>query len=373
MAFPKRFRPKICCFPGCGTVFDPVQTTQRYCGLLHRRPCAVKDCENYVEGRTESSMKLLCRSCSRTRGVEEFRKTSIERFGVDHPSKHRAVQKARENTFLSRYGVENPSQIAEAKRKKRDTVLAHYGVENPSQSEAVKLKKKATTLATLGVENPLQDSEVRKKASIALERRLRDSKTKSSRISATNRRWAEIIAKEFGLEVSFERRVQEWSFDLSIVDTDICIEINPTFSHSSLRSYHCGRRGCGTPCERHPNSAIAKDYHRSRALVALEKSIDLIQIYDWDREDSILKLLDHRLRGKPEIIPEDRSYSLDKELNYLIALGPTLELTLEPIHPTWSRTGEISSGVQNDTELIAAGYLPVWTAGSALPINSTIG
>lgn len=54
-------------------------------------------------------------------------------------------------TCLEKYGVENPSQVKEVKDKKKETTLLHYGVEYPWQSEEIKEKISNTVMKKYGV------------------------------------------------------------------------------------------------------------------------------------------------------------------------------------------------------------------------------
>lgn len=58
-------------------------------------------------------------------------------------------------TMLEKYGVENVSQASKIKDKKNQTNIFRYGVTNPFQRDCVKEQSRATMLRKYGVENPI--------------------------------------------------------------------------------------------------------------------------------------------------------------------------------------------------------------------------
>lgn len=121
---------------------------------------------------------------------ERRTRTSLERYGVEHPQQSPEIRAKAKATNLERYGVEYASQSSEIKAKIKATNLERYGVDNPfklpkinDKIKATKQEKygskrktqpvdavdirakiKATMLARYGVENPMQSPEIRAKA-----------------------------------------------------------------------------------------------------------------------------------------------------------------------------------------------------------------
>ena len=110
---------------------------------------------------------------------ETFKKTSLEKWGVDNPAKDKSVidkiKTSRasldeaeillktKKTNLEKWGVENVSQSEQVKIKKRKTTLQNWGVENPFQSSSIKEIIKQTHLNNLGVNHPLKSDIIRTK------------------------------------------------------------------------------------------------------------------------------------------------------------------------------------------------------------------
>ena len=72
---------------------------------------------------------------------ESIRKTSLEKYGVEHFSKSNQVKQKKIDTYLNRYGVDNPSKLENIKERKKETCVKNYGVDNPSKSIEIHSKK----------------------------------------------------------------------------------------------------------------------------------------------------------------------------------------------------------------------------------------
>lgn len=94
---------------------------------------------------------------------EKIRATMIENYGVTHSfniDRTTSRERAKE-TLVKKHGVEYPMQAPCIREKRKKTCLERYGVEAVAQSEAFKQKFRATMLERHGVENPLSDPSVR--------------------------------------------------------------------------------------------------------------------------------------------------------------------------------------------------------------------
>jgi len=99
--------------------------------------------------------------------ILSFKKNSIDKWGVDNPSKSEVVRdkikksksmidydKVNEKvkkTNNERYGVDNVSQIDEIKAKKKITTKHNFGVDNPFESEEIKNIIKKQNMVKYGV------------------------------------------------------------------------------------------------------------------------------------------------------------------------------------------------------------------------------
>lgn len=101
-------------------------------------------------------------------GRAQVKKTLIERYGVDHPSKIEGFWEKSVATFIRKYGVAHPLVLAEFLEKRRVTCLERYGVEYPMQNPQIILQSqealRKACLQKYGVPNAMQVPEIALKA-----------------------------------------------------------------------------------------------------------------------------------------------------------------------------------------------------------------
>ena len=97
----------------------------------------------------EKHQLYTCKKCSN----EKCKKTSLELYGVDNPSKSVEIKEKIKNIFLEKYGVENPQNLDIIKNKTKQTNLEKYECEYTLQNKNVKEKSKETLLKKYGVDN----------------------------------------------------------------------------------------------------------------------------------------------------------------------------------------------------------------------------
>lgn len=249
--------------------------------------------------------------------------TMLERYGALYPMQCNELRQKIFQTNESKYGFSNPAKNAdirakisekakseEFKSKYSQTSISHYGVPRPAQSPEVQLSMQATCLKKYGVRFSSQTLEARKKLSASIRQtfsknpeimknasentsltcqqryginwpcqlpQCRNSKYKTN--SKTNQAFCKIL-DEYGLEYESEFPVASYSYDFRILGTNILIEIDPTYTHSSYPT--------------HFNfSGKDKNYHIKKSETASENGYRCIHIFDWDNRylilDSILQ------------------------------------------------------------------------------------
>lgn len=70
-----------------------------------------------------------------------FKKTNLEKLGVEYPFQSSRIQEKGKESCLEKYGVEYYNQTEESQIRRKETSLKKYGVENPSQNISIKIKK----------------------------------------------------------------------------------------------------------------------------------------------------------------------------------------------------------------------------------------
>ena len=70
-----------------------------------------------------------------------FKKTNLEKLGVEYPFQSSLIQEKGKESCLKKYGVDYYNQTEESQIRRKETSLKKYGVENPSQNISIKIKK----------------------------------------------------------------------------------------------------------------------------------------------------------------------------------------------------------------------------------------
>lgn len=83
--------------------------------------------------------------------VAKRRRTSMEKYGVDHPMKTEEVKKRQESVIMEKYGVAHPLQNAEILEKAKQTNMERYGEEWGLACDKIRQKGIETMLEKYGV------------------------------------------------------------------------------------------------------------------------------------------------------------------------------------------------------------------------------
>lgn len=222
---------------------------------------------------------------------EKARKTCIERYGVDHISKIDTVKEKIKQTNLERYGVEYGLQSDSIKEKGIKTSLKKYGTRHPMQSEELKIKRKELNVKRYGVSTNLKLPEIQEKIKQTnLEKYgvpyycMTDKCIQANGhiISKSNRAFAEYIKNDFDINSEFEFHIRHNSYDIHISDSNILIEINPTYTHNST---------IGPIFGNHQKDPLSFDYHLHKTQLAQENGYHCIHIFDWDSWKKIINII----------------------------------------------------------------------------------
>lgn len=273
----------------CGETF--LGTAQsKYCNRQHTRPCPVCGNPVPVKPGTESNPPKCCSiECS----IKLRKQTCQGRYGVDVASQADSVKaklsdaaarsdvvSQRKLTNISRWGTENPSQNIEIRRKISDTLRS-----KPCQSQM-----RNTTKSRYGVSFAMQSPEVAQKYSDTIMDKYGvpyycmtdDCKNAQGNIVSKINRSIGKKLSEAGLEYEFEFRLSDRSYDLHILDTNILLEINPTYTHNSLGN-HWSTNG------------LPFNYHLDKTNIATREGYRCIHIFDWDDVDKVINMLKSKI------------------------------------------------------------------------------
>ena len=239
------------------------------------------------------------------------RATNQDRYGVDYPMQSTEVQEKSRQTLLDKYGVDNISKLPETWDKTHETWMKNYGVSHPLKSSVVQDKAVQTNLAKYGVGHFTQSDEYKIKTSetcmdkygVAYPCMTDQCIQASSRISKVNRKFMEFL-NDHGIDAEYEYRLGRFSYDLHVLNTDILIEIDPTFTHKITTPHH--------------DYMIDKSYHLSKTFIAKENGFRCIHIFDWDDWNKILDVINpnkHKVYARKCQIVKISSAECDEFMN----------------------------------------------------------
>lgn len=275
-----------------------------------------------VSQHPEISKKARAAISAKSKQIKEkASRTMMERYGVKHALQSEEIKSKFRETCLDVYGVDNPSKNSDIKKKisltnsseevqkkYRETSLEHYGVPYPAMSEEVLDTMKQTCNERYGHDYAIQNADIKHKMVVS-QRKLRDAdptiserhrtalrntclskygvewpcllpqcrETSNIIVSKINREFAYKL-KEIDILCDVEFRLENKSYDLRIRDSNILIEINPTYTHNAFGN-HWDSKG------------LDKKYHIEKTELAVKNGYRCIHVWDWDDIDKIVDML----------------------------------------------------------------------------------
>lgn len=238
---------------------------------------------------------------------ERLKKNNLEKYGVEWNIQREEVQNKIKQTMNSKYGSNSPWSSQEVKDKRKETFIQNYGVDNPWKDKQVRdkcikvaierygspnniEKTKETNLKRYGHKYSLQNELVKQRISNTCLSKygvkyncLTDNciSKQGNTISNINKEISNIL-KENNIENELEYKVDGNLYDIHILNTNILLEINPTYTHNST----IGPYFKGT----HVNPKD-KQYHFNRTISSIKNGYHCIHIFDWDDINKIINML----------------------------------------------------------------------------------
>lgn len=221
--------------------------------------------------------------------TEKQKITNRKRYGGDSPFSDPAVRSKAQETQRSN----NDGKLGFNNDKQRATMMAKYGspgrLGNPDELE----RQREKMLELYGVQTPCEYPQFLAKAMATIIERHGMLFGSGSVTSKTNSRFAKDIESRLGVKLSLEKQLDGVFFDLYSEEHKVLIELNPTVTHNSTKSFTCLRMGCPSDCRRHP--PLRKSYHYDKSKIALKHGYNLIHVYDWDDSNAIEAILEAKL------------------------------------------------------------------------------
>lgn len=193
---------------------------------------------------------------------EAYRETSRNRYGTDFPAQSKEIQDKMKETCRKRYGHDYAIQNESIKTKMAETVRKQYEG-NPELKEKLKNSIHQSCLDKYGVDWPCQLSQCREASNHS--------------ISNQNRQFGERL-QNLGFDITYEKHIESYSYDVCIESLKVVIELDPTYTHNSIGN--------------HWNSQGKQyDYHLNKSIVAENNGYRCIHVFDWDDWDKIISIL----------------------------------------------------------------------------------
>lgn len=196
---------------------------------------------------------------------QKWIKTNIEKYGHRYVLLNKNVINKAKQTNIDKYGVDNPMKSKEVKDKIRKTVLEKYGVQSIFELDDVKEKIKKTMLNKYGVPYYCMTDNCKNANGFT--------------ISKINERFSDLL-KQNGIDNQLEFPINNYSYDIHILNTNILIEINPTYTHNSTYASFFNN-----------SKPKDKNYHLNKTKLAEENNYRCIHIFDWDDIQKIVNIL----------------------------------------------------------------------------------
>lgn len=189
----------------------------------------------------------------------KIKQTKLDKYGDENYNNC----KKHTDTLFDKYGVTSPALL----QKSKDTLYNNYKVTSPMKSDKIKNRVVKTNLDRYGVPwFNLTESFI---------------KSNGKTISKINIKVSESL-KDNGINNEFEFIIDTKSYDLHILDTNILIEINPSYTHNST---------IGPKFSKHIKDPLLYNYHFNKTKLASDNGYRCIHIWDWDDIDKIINML----------------------------------------------------------------------------------
>ena len=224
----------------CGKPFQPRSGSALVCDDVHYQNCEICGKPFVRTPLTDSEHKTTCSDeCTK----EKVRRNNILKYGCEHPMQNEQVKQHFKDAMKAKYGVEHALQNAELASKQQESAY-ESNMRNNGVPYACMLPQCIANQGNI--------------------------------ISNINKQCGDKLA-QLGIEYSFEHRINNMSFDICIESIKTLIEIDPTYTHSSIKN--------------HWGQCRDKYYHVEKSKVAQASGYRCIHIFDWDDMDKIVKSL----------------------------------------------------------------------------------
>ena len=310
---------KIC--EVCGKEFQTTCKHAKRCSTVHIFTCP--KCNETVEYKGVTPFKM-CKQCNAKLGAKKRKQTMLKRYGAETTMQSKQLRAKMEKTLMDRYGVNNPMKSKDYQEKAKQTNLQRYGTANVMQNADIAKKSSANRTTTYeeslykarqtwikkyGVDNPFKSKEIIRKIDKTFMERYGAKRAMSvpqfrekyehtmeerygvpyytmtedylsnnhTRVSQINKLFGEHLDRA-GIDYEYEFRLELKYYDIHILNTNILIEIDPTYTHNAIGN-HWSSQG------------LDKYYHRDKSKLAEKYGYRCIHVFDWDDWTKVINML----------------------------------------------------------------------------------
>lgn len=219
---------------------------------------------------------------------EELAKKSMDTFKETYGEDFRNseyLSKVRAEGYMRKYGKRTPMEVPEIKEKAIRNYKEKHGGMGQART-AVKEEREEKLKRFKEVYEKEKKPTVTKLAEImgvsisTISVWAKELDLELTTGNKLNESWQLLIKKETGIEFKFEGKIygDNRKADLYNDEFKLAIEINPTITHSTQPTPFHGKK-------------VPVKYHQERAIAAEENGWHLIQVFDWDKKENIVKLI----------------------------------------------------------------------------------
>ena len=231
--------------------------------------CSPKCAQNDSTVREHYNMAVLKKYGPNAKKIfhNKAKQTCIERYGVDNAMKSEQFKEKSKQTCLKKYG--NAYYLAskqhelirdEVNEKMKNTNIKRYGFPNPVSSEEVKKRINETCMEKYG----------------CLWNCMRKEAHNSHNVDSNPNLYVKSLLDKYNIQYEREIPIEKYTFDFKVGNT--LIEINPYPTHNINWN----------PFK---NVEISKDYHQIKTNIGKKYGYRVINIWDWDNTELIIKSL----------------------------------------------------------------------------------
>ena len=255
---------KICVI--CGKEFKTNQYNRTYCYDKHYRICEICGEKFEIKEDGKLSNGLVRTYCYKDSCCKKhLRNKRQDTWNNKSQKEISEIVKKQNKTWEEKYGYKFAMQNPECKQKMLDTCNKKYG---------------GTGNGSLTIRKSIVKTNLQK-YSVPYYCMTEDCKNLQGHIiSNLNKSFSELL-KQNKINNELEFKIGNYCYDIHIINTNILIEINPTYTHNSTLS----------PLYFRKRNLCPIDYHYNKTKFAKQNGYRCIHIFDWDDKEKIINML----------------------------------------------------------------------------------